>query len=219
MAELTFAEISKLLKYDPETGKLYWLERPVEMFPSARVANTWNSRFSGKEAFTAIDARGYVIGNILNKSHSGHRVCWLLHTGRWPEKNIDHINGNRADNRIENLRDVTRSQNQRNQTRRATNKSGFGGVFWDNRSQRWHAKIKIGGKDKYLGSFIDKDEAIAVRIKANQENGYSSRHGTESFACVHPGPNLCQIFRERDSPDDKAKDAEDEPTHEPANSP
>lgn len=98
MAELTFAEISKLLKYDPETGKLFWLPRPVEMFAntglggSATAAKRWNNCFAGKEAFLTVDGKGYLCGNIFDRQYSAARVAWLLHTGEWPSDCIDHIN-------------------------------------------------------------------------------------------------------------------------------
>jgi hypothetical protein len=93
MAELTFAEISKLLKYDPETGKLFWLPRPVEMFSDAFLgsewsAKKWNTRYAGKEAFTALDGRGYHYGCknhcLRTDNSSGHPgVGWCNKRKMW----------------------------------------------------------------------------------------------------------------------------------------
>lgn len=179
MAELTYAEISKLLKYEPETGKFYWLPRPVEMFPGspygspAAVAQMWNKRFAGKEALTASMANGYRVGNLLKRSYLAHRVAWILATGDWPKNHIDHINGNPADNRIENLRDVARSENMRNTKLHRRNTSGHSGVVWDSQRRKW--VVFIGGK--YIGGFLEKADAIAARKIAEIDNFYHPNHG------------------------------------------
>lgn len=179
MAELTFAEISKLLKYDAETGKLFWLPRPVEMFPGsphgspAAVAQMWNKRFAGKEALTATMANGYRSGNLLKKLYLAHRVIWILATGRWPEHHIDHINGNPADNRIENLRDVSRFGNMRNTRIHKRNTSGHSGIRWDTRREKW--VVFIGSK--YIGGFQEKSDAITARKTAEKDHGYHENHG------------------------------------------
>src|ERR1044072_8862421 len=170
MAELTFAEISKLLKYDPETRKLFWLPRPVEMFTGGgktsqtHIARTWNTRFAGKEAFQA-DLHGYLSGRIFKTLYRAHRIAWLLHYGEWPTHQVDHINGDRSDNRLENLRDVPASDNRKNQKLRSKNTSGSYGVHWDQSRGRWCARIG----HKHLGRFDSKDEAIAVRRRAERE--------------------------------------------------
>ncbi len=178
MAELTFAEISKLLKYDPETGKLFWLPRPVEMFhgggktSQAHIARTWNTRFADKEAFKA-DLHGYLSGRIFRTLYRAHRIGWLLHYGEWPTHQIDHINGDRSDNRMINLRDVAASDNRKNQRLRSDNSSGTFGVDWDKNRQKWSARIG----HKYLGRFESKDDAIAARARAEVEFGYHPNHG------------------------------------------
>lgn len=177
MAELTFAEISKLLKYEPETGKLYWLVRPAELFPTKRAASTWNSRYSGKEALISVGRDGYPFGRIYDQQYRAHRVAWFVHTGSWPKNHIDHINGDRTDNRIVNLRDVTRSENQRNQKLDVDNTSGTCGVCWHKQRQKWQARIKINGRSIHLGLFDDIDLAIAARLKASVENGFHPNHG------------------------------------------
>jgi hypothetical protein len=183
MAELTFAEISKLLKYEPETGKLFWLPRPVEMFAdtglggSSTAAKRWNNRFAGKEAFLVTDGKGYLCGAIFDKQYSAARIAWLLHAGEWPKDCIDHINGNPKDNRITNLRDVSRLENQRNRKRFSTNTSGVCGVIRD--KKRWRAHITADGQLKNLGSFEDINEAIAARLSAEKELGYHPNHGRD----------------------------------------
>ncbi|MFT2211508.1 HNH endonuclease signature motif containing protein [Rhizobium giardinii] len=181
MADLSYAEISKLLKYDAETGKLYWLPRSADMFPQVTAfkggpemrAKTWNARYAGKEAFTALIAKGYRQGGILNRGYLAHRVIWLLETGDWPTHQIDHINGDPLDNRICNLRDVPNSENAKNMCVSRRNKSGVTGVCWDKSRGSWLVYV---GK-KYVGTYRHKDAAIEARKLAEKDHGYHVNHG------------------------------------------
>ena len=184
MAELTYAEISKLLKYEPETGKFFWLPRPVEMFSASNFrggpeakSKTWNIRYSGKEAFTSLQNCGYVQGGILGRGYLAHRVAWLLTTGSWPSNQIDHINGDRTDNRIANLREVSNTGNARNMSISVRNKSGVPGVFWDAKRSKWVANIGENSRTKHLGSFDDFNLAVEAREIAKVEQGFHPNHG------------------------------------------
>jgi len=177
MAELTFAEISKLLKYEPETGRLLWLVRPVEMCPSEREALRWNSRFAGREALATINKEGYLKGAVMSRHLLAHRVAWMMHYMDWPKNTIDHINGVRSDNRISNLRDVTVAENMKNKKTPTINSSGFRGVCWNKASQKWQPYIRELGKNVHLGLFSDFDEAVSVRKLAEERNGYHENHG------------------------------------------
>lgn len=177
MAELSYAQVSALLKYDSETGKLYWLPRPVEMCPSQQEANRWNSRFAGKEAFISLHHTGYLKGAILNIHFRAHRICWLLHYRSWPENSIDHINGDKTDNRIENLRDVTCAENHKNQRMRSNNTSGFRGVYWNKNMDKWQSYIRENGRSKHLGVFTEFEEAVKSRLEAERRLGYHPNHG------------------------------------------
>lgn len=176
--------LRQLLRYDPETGKLYWLRRPVEMFEdmylsdgrtraAAVVCHWWNTRFAEKEALTARIKSGYPSGAIGKKYLAAHRAAWCLHYGEWPNDFIDHINGDRTDNRIENLRVVDNRTNSRNQKIRRTNTSGVMGVRWHATKRRWD--VTIG--NCYVGSSADKAEAVAMRRAAEAAEGYHATHG------------------------------------------
>jgi hypothetical protein len=165
-----------LLSYDPETGVLTWRERDACWFKTLRAERTWNARYAGKPAFTAVSCNGYLEGSILNASCLAHRVIWKLVHGTDPEQ-IDHINGRRVDNRLENLRDVNEGMNRRNMAIRSDNTSGRVGVVFDRRSNRWLARIHDNHKCVYLGTFKTLDEAIAARDAADREYGYHSNHG------------------------------------------
>lgn len=189
MAELTYAQVSQLLKYEPETGKLFWLPRTAELYvdgkgmhSAAAKASRWNGRYSGKEAFTADHGQGYKVGSIFNVAYLAHRICWLLFYKAWPEDQIDHDNGIRDDNRIGNLFEASNMKNGKNAKRRSDNSSGVIGVSEITQTGYWQAYISRNGKRFNLGTFPTKAEAISVRKAAEVEAGYNPNHGREAKA-------------------------------------
>jgi len=182
MADLTFAQVNELLKYDPETGNLFWRERSPDMFTDGeqsaeRHCSWWNSRYSGKDAFTARDRGGYLSGTIFGRAYKAHRVIWLLHSGEWPEDDIDHINGDQTDNRLENLRSVSAAENMKNQRIYSNNTSGVAGVSWDKKRGKWRSHIMSNGHQKSLSRFARLEDAIAVRKTAEIDYGFHKNHG------------------------------------------
>ena len=169
--------LRKLLRYEPETGKLFWKFRPREMFVTKNIFGTWNTRWANAEAFTAVDGSGYKQGHAAGKHFRAHRVVWAVHFGRWPNHEIDHINGIKTDNRICNLRDVRHHDNMKNVSVPQASKSGHVGVRWVQEYRRWYAVIGNSGKRLYLGSFATKEGAIAARKQAEIEMGYHPNHG------------------------------------------
>ena len=177
----TPATLRKLLRYDPETGKLFWRTRPVEMFgnnkqPAKWRWQSWNARFSGQEAFTT-DKDGYKMGAIFNVKHRTHRVIWALVHGKWPKDEIDHINHNRSDNRIENLRSVSGHENKKNQSLGSRNTSGFIGVTWASNISKWRARVWVVGVPKHIGVFENKEDAVMAREDFAILNGFHKNHG------------------------------------------
>ena len=168
----------KLLRYEPETGKLFWLPRNRDPFSSDAKMRSWNTRYAGREALSAINSKGYREGRVLGCNFVAHRVIWLMQTGKWPKADIDHINGVRHDNRLENLRAASRSENMRNAKRRSNNTSGVNGVYWNRWASKWEACIRINGRQKHLGYFSTVEAAASARIIANAQNGFSDRHGS-----------------------------------------
>ncbi|MBZ3666616.1 HNH endonuclease signature motif containing protein [Pseudomonas monteilii] len=118
---------------------------------------------------------GYLRVKINNVAFRVHRVIWLITYGEWPEGQIDHVNGVRDDNRIENLRAVSVVGNQQNQHMRVDNTSGATGVCLQ--GSAWTAKIRVRGKRLYLGRFKSMEEAVTARKAAELLHGFHPNHG------------------------------------------
>lgn len=157
----------EILNYDPETGMVSWR--------SDRRNGAKAGDEVGHTAVTdGIEYRSVCIDGV---SRRVHRIIWIMFYGEWPKGTVDHRNGNGLDNRIENLRDVTEQQNQRNKKRCVKNKSGVTGVHWCERSHKWISQISDKEKRIYLGRFDDFSEAVSARKDAEKNLGYASEHG------------------------------------------
>jgi len=158
-------ELKRLFDYDPSTGIL---TRKVSTNPRARA---------GDEAGW-LEHYGYRKVNVCGKCFPVHRICYAIYHGVDPyPMQIDHINHDRSDNRIENLRLVSHQENSKNQKRRSDNNSGVTGVVWNKRDNRWVAQIRLNGKSKSLGYFTNKADAIAARRAAEEKYGFHENHG------------------------------------------
>lgn len=178
--ELPSAEMVRAtLRYEPDTGKLFWKHRPRDMFANLRAFVVWNKRYADQEALAGIGARGYPKGDVFGRRYSAHRIIWLMQTGEWPNGQIDHINGVRSDNRWENLRVVSHAENGKNQRMSKRNKSGVVGVRWRPELRRWVATIMVSGSLKQIGTFSTIEEAAQARAKANALYGFGPSHGAK----------------------------------------
>lgn len=157
--------------YDPETGHLIW----------KHVEGTRKSKVIGKPAghvHTCTVGKKYVQVRIDGVLHYAHRIIWVLHNGPIPEgMQIDHVDGNGANNRLENLRLVSGVENKRNMRRLSTNTSGATGVYSD--KGKWVARFWSDGRMRNIGTFTDKVEAIHARKAWESANGYHPNHGQE----------------------------------------
>jgi hypothetical protein len=144
----TFAEVDALLAYDPATGVLTW-----------KIARSHMR--SGDEA-GGVNGKGYRQIKFDGLFYTAHRLAWLLTYGEWPTKDIDHIDGNRANNKVDNLREATRSQNMGNARLWAHNTSGAKGVSWHRRTNKWQATITFNRRNHHLGYFTSIEAAHAA---------------------------------------------------------
>lgn len=184
-SELDPALLRKLLRYDPETGKLFWRAREPSMFRGTARCSAhgecaqWNGQNAGLEAIATVSMSGYLKGCVFGHHLLAHRIIWAIVHGVWPTQ-IDHINGNRADNRIGNLRQASPQENNKNRKLPSDNTSGRIGVFYYKANNCWRAHIGVAGRRVHLGSYGTKEEAINARISAEIEHGFHPNHGRMS---------------------------------------
>ena len=155
--------------FDYDGVNLIWKKRPLSHFRAEKYMKGWNSKFSGKVAGTESSGDGYIQVYVDNKPVKAHRIIWEIVNGNIPEcMVIDHINHDRKDNRIENLRLTMPIENSRNQTRRKTNTSGFNGVSFNKKCDKYESYMNVDGKKKLIGLFSSAIEASEARIAASQ---------------------------------------------------
>lgn len=182
MAVKTFTpeRARRLFLYDHETGKLFWRERPRSDFLDARHWNGFNTKSAGREVGTPMKS-GHLRVRFGEAGFLVHRIIWLIEYGEWPEQ-IDHIDGNPANNRLSNLREVNQLLNCKNAARRSDNQSGTTGISRASHSGRWVATISNDGQRVHLGQYKTLDEAVAARKAAEKVLGYHKNHGRENVA-------------------------------------
>lgn len=142
---------------DPIENRFYWAKQPNSQ---ASVGDRAGSTFPDKD--------GYFLLTFNNKNYYEHRLIWFWHYGYFPEL-IDHIDGNRTNNHILNLREATKSQNAANSKIRKDNKSGVKGVFYLEKFGTWKASIRVNSKSIHLGNFKSLEEAKRVRLAASMK--------------------------------------------------
>ena len=166
----TDEEIRRRIRYEPETGKLFY-----------RVTSGGRGGKAGSEMVGRIQARGYRDIGINGKRFLVHRVAWFLTHGYWPD-NIDHINHDRLNNRLANLREVSNAENMLNKGVSPRNKSGVNGVDWYARDGKWRAQIGKDNERRWLGCFDTIEEAAAARQQAEAQLGFHHNHGRKVAA-------------------------------------
>ncbi len=146
---ITQEYLKSILNYNAETGVFTWKVK----FCRSVVKNSIAGR---------LDAKGYFVIGINKKTYKCHRLAWLYVYGYIPTKQIDHINGNRSDNRISNLREANNQQNSMNSKKSASNTSGVKNVYWHKPSKKWIVSIRINNKQNHIGCFDNFDDAAKV---------------------------------------------------------
>lgn len=157
---VTPERLRELLDYDPVAGQLVWKVH----------RNSYGGKVKPGVVAGGIGTHGYRLIRVDGYLRQAHRWVWLWHTGAWldPEVDIDHANGDRDDNHIENLRVASRAQNMWNGKTRADNQSGYPGVAKPKGRDKWDARIIVEGKFHFLGAFDTFEEAVAARKAAEK---------------------------------------------------
>lgn len=171
------AKAAGMVDYNSETGSMVWRNKDEREPDAVR----WNSRYAGKECGT-VDDKGYrrILFRFDRASPfkiRAHRLAWFISYGSLPVGEIDHINQDKADNRLTNLRDVPKALNQRNGTRKGNNTSGVAGVSWHKQRGKWCAQASMDGKHYHLGLFEEITEAETAARKFRASHGFTETHG------------------------------------------
>jgi hypothetical protein len=158
--------ISDYLEYNPIDGIIKWKK------DKCRMKKGMIAGYKTKTGYTNI---------IFNrKSYKAHRIAWVLYYGDISDMQIDHINHNRSDNRLCNLRCVTQQENKKNKSLQKRNKSGHTGVYWSQIKNKWYAVIGVSGKQICLGHFVNKNDAVTARELAEERYLFHKNHGKGS---------------------------------------
>ena len=157
--------LNELFTYDSETGVLTWKKEVSR------------KRVAGKEAGT-VHGEGYRTVGIDYRRYFVHRIIWKLVTGDDPDE-IDHIDGNRSNNKINNLRSVCRKENKKNVKKPSNNTSGTIGVCFDATNAKWFAYIKVNQRFINLGLFNLFEEAVTARRAAELKYNFHQNHGRD----------------------------------------
>ena len=149
MNSINISHLKSSFTYSPETGELI--------------------RNRNNKLANSLDAYGYIQLAYCKKMYKAHRLIWAIVNGKMSEGQIDHINGIRSDNRLINLRVVTQQQNSFNKQKKSkSNKSGYRGVCWNKRSNKWQSSISVNGKNIYLGVFENIESARQAYLEAKK---------------------------------------------------
>lgn len=157
--KITAEKLKEVISYDPETGIFTWKHRKAR------------GGLAGH-----LDSNGYLTIRVDWILYGAHRLAWLYMTGSWPSGDIDHKDGDSANNRWANLRDATVSQNMANSKLSRGNTSGVKGVHWDKDNRKWRARIKVKYKSIHLGEFDCPAAAhFAYLVEADKQFGEFAR--------------------------------------------
>lgn len=156
MSNLDFNWLKEHLSYNKETGSFKWIKSPGGGVKKDSDTGCKNGK-------------NYIYIGIKGRVYLAHRIAWFLTYEVWPEQEIDHINKNTCDNRLQNLRLATRTQNNQNRKKFSNNSSGHTGIRWHKKDQLWNAYIGVDKKLIFLGGYQIIEDAISARKKAEKE--------------------------------------------------
>lgn len=157
----TAEQARAVISYDADTGLFTRINSPKQV-----VTAGWR------------DYKGYLKVEVLGKRVFCHRLAWLLTHGHWPDGEVDHVNGSKDDNRMQNLRVCTHQQNNHNQRARITNSSGVKNVSWHRKAGKWHVQVCLNYQIHHGGLFADISDAARAAVELrNKLHGDFANHG------------------------------------------
>lgn len=157
----TIKRLNELFRYNPKTGQLI-----------RRVTVSSNAK-EGDIAGTIQGAEYFEVG-IDGTRHYCHTVIWAMTHNMWPKKQIDHVDQNGRNNKLDNLREVTQAEQEQNKPLRQDNTSNVTGVSWDKGKNKWQAYINKNSKRNHLGFFTTFIEAVKARNEIEKKFGWLS---------------------------------------------
>jgi hypothetical protein len=153
---ITQEELKEFLNYDPNTGIFKW----------KKIGHTSNKKIGDIAGGLCL---GYVVIKLKDKQYKAHRLAWLYIYGKWPKDQIDHINGNKSDNKINNLREVNQSQNNFNRKLQKNNTTGVKGVTFNKAVKKWQVSFKINKNPMYFGVFENFEFACLIADEVREK--------------------------------------------------
>lgn len=173
MKILPISVLRECFDCDFPTGHLSWKTRPISHFSGARGCNSANAKFAGKSVAPKLNNRGYRVVGITFQGKAGiylqHRIVFALVTGEWPAGMLDHIDGDRTNNAISNLRPCTMQQNAMNQPGKLPSAGRLKGASFHQRLGKWSSSICLNYTKRHLGYFETAEEAHAAYQAAATE--------------------------------------------------
>lgn len=160
---ITQESLKESLAYNPLCGTFFWRKTRGKVLCTSEAGH--------------VNHYGYVVIGFCGSVHKAHRLAYLYMTGDFPPDQIDHINGDRADNRWCNLRPANSTENMQNKRRYRNNTSGVTGVNWHRSRQKWQSTIRLHGTLTHLGRYDDWFEAVCARKSAEGRHGFHVNHG------------------------------------------
>lgn len=164
--------LKSILEYNQDTGEFFWINPKRSWVAPGTKAGS-------------VEVKGYVVININGGLYKAHRLAWLYVYGEWPKNQLDHIDRNKQNNRIGNLRQATNGQNQQNTPKYRTKalvKSKYKGVSWREQSKKWQVEIQVNKKRYNLGMFVCEEDAAIAYLEAKKKlHPYAVFDGSNSL--------------------------------------
>lgn len=176
--------LKQCVSYDPKSGVFTWLKRPLSHFKSERSCNSWNSNHAGKVVRGSKNSTGYTQVSISKKLYCAHVLAWIYIHGSTGGLQIDHVDGDKDNIAISNLRAVTEKENHKNLPKYKTNNSGCVGVNFHKRNNKYRAYISLDGKQISLGYYKDFFHACCARKSAERKYEFHENHGRNANSKV-----------------------------------